>query len=136
METDELAALACKWQYAAQSTLQRLAVYGDLCRIVGWNHRVVVRVAAINQSASHNAVSKLDFCASVIKLDDSVVAVLAQNVLQQRSWLLRQVEIGRSLTLDAEVLASHQFMTIAGNHGKCLWSQVEIDTVHHRAQLV
>ena len=55
-------------------------------------NRVVVRVAAINQSASHNAVSKLDFCASVIKLDDSVVAVLAQNILQQRSWLLRQVE--------------------------------------------
>ena len=75
----------------AQSTLQASAVYCNLVRVV-WNDRVVVRVAAINQSASHNAVSKLDFCASVIKLDDSVVAVLAQNVLQQRSWLLRQVE--------------------------------------------
>ena len=55
VETDQLAALACKWQNAAQSTLQASAVYCNLVRVV-WNDRVVVRVAAINESASHNAI--------------------------------------------------------------------------------
>ena len=82
METDQLAALAGKWQYTAQCTLQALAIYSYLTRIVGWNHRVVVRVATVNEAAFQYAVTKLNLSSACIKLDDSLI-ILAQNVLQQ-----------------------------------------------------
>ena len=42
METDQLAALAGKWQNTAQCTLQALAIYGYLTWVVGWIEGVAV----------------------------------------------------------------------------------------------
>ena len=42
----------------------------------------------------------------------------------------------RLLALDGEDLVAYQLMTIGSHHSQTIGTQIEIDTVHHRAQLV
>ena len=43
---------------------------------------------------------------------------------------------GGLLALDREDLVAHEFMAVAGHHGQTVGRQVEVDAVHHGAQLV
>ena len=136
VEAHELAAFAGEGQHALQRSDERAAVDGELVRVALRNHRVVVRIAAFDEAAGQHALGETDFSRAVVELDDDFLLLLAQHVFQQRGRLFRQDECGGCLALDVEILVSHEFVAVAGNHGQTVGSQVEVDAVHHRAKFV
>ena len=136
MEADELAAVAGEGQYAAQCAYETAAVDAELVGIVLRNDAVVVGVAAFDEAARQHGLTVGHFCRALVEAYDDLLVVLAQDVLQQVGWLLGHDERCRSVGLEVEVLVAHQLMAVAGHHGQVVGRQVEVDAVHHGAQLV
>ena len=136
MEADQVAGVVGEGLHAAQGSQQCLTVNSQLVGVVLWNHAVIVRIATLNQSTDNLAIAIADLGIALIEADGHITTVLTQQGLQQGGGFLRQDEGGRLLALDAQHLVAHQLMTVAGNDSQALWSQVEVDTVHHGAQFI
>ena len=136
MEADEVAGVVGKRLHVAQSTQQRQAVNGQHIGVVLRNHRVVVGITALNETAGDASLVKADFSIALIKADDDVTTFLLEHVAQQRCRLLRKDKRCRLFALDVEHFVAYKLVTVTSNDGEALRRQVEIDTIHDGAQLI
>ena len=136
MEADEVAGVVGKGLHATQGAEQSLTVDGELVGIVLGNHGVVVGIASLDKAALDGAIAEVHLGIALVEADDDVATVLTQQVLQQRGGLLGQDEGGGLLALHREHLVAYQLVTIACHNGQPIGGQVEVDAVHHGAQLV
>ena len=91
----------------------------------------------LNQSATQYSFAKINLC--VLAVDGNGhfgLSILHQKTLQQCGRLLGKNERSRNLALDGENAVANQLMTIAGHNGKTVGGEVEVDSVHHRTNLV
>ena len=90
METNQIARIVGKWLNTTQSCQQSKTINTYLVRIILWNYRVVVGVAALNQAALQHAVTIINLSVTLIKADSNIATILAKQILQQVCWLLWQ----------------------------------------------
>ena len=136
MEADQVARVVGEGLHTAQGGQQSETVHTQLVGVVLRDDAVIVGVAALDESALEDAFAVVDLSIALVEADDHVATVLAQQVTQQVGGLLRQDEGSGLLTLDGKHLVAHQLMSVAGHHSQSVGGQVEVDTVHHGAQLV
>ena len=136
METDEVAGVAGERLNTTQCCQQAQTIDGELIGVALRNDRVVVRIAALNESTGDFTIGIVDECVTLVKADDNILTVLAQQRLQQRSRLLRQNERCGLIAMNVQNLVANQLMTIRSHDSQALRSEVKIDTIHDGAQFV
>ena len=80
METDQVGRVVGKRLYAAQGCQQSETVDGELVGVALWNDRVVVGIAAFDETAGNLAIAKVNLCIALVETDDDILTVLTQQI--------------------------------------------------------
>lgn len=117
VELDECAALACEHADTTKSADERETIDSDAEWVVCWDYRVVVRVAALNETAAHNVVRELDFSVAVVEVDFCLTICLWKHSLEKERRL-EGLQLGaddyiaKPFNMDVLLLRIQKFMEL------------------------
>ena len=103
-------------------------------RVVLRNYRVVVRIASFDQTAYHAIAIEHKHSVAFIKFDRHRALFLRQKVFEQCSRFFGKDEGSTFVTLGSQRLATYQLVAVRSHHCDIFCCNIEINTVHHRAE--